>query len=138
MKIFLDDERSPAACSGRFIYDVRSNKEILFPYSSYSWTVVKNYAEFENLLNHVDISEVTTISLDHDLCDQHYTGMTIDHSVGYYDRLSYGTIKSGLDCALLLREVIAKSTKSCNAQILIHTMNYLALEQMANILRNNL
>lgn len=131
MRIFLDDIRNPLDCSGRWIYDVFYQAVTMFPYSPGSWTIVRSYDEFSTLLDSIDVSQIELVSLDHDLCEEHYKGMLSDHEVGYYDLLSYGPVKTGYHCTLLLKEKMNKY--SFKPRILIHTMNSLACGKMKEV-----
>ena len=77
-KIYLDDIRTPIA---------------------EDWIVVRNYDEFVNKVTEIGLSEIDTVSLDHDLGDDAMNEYFTNVSPNY--KLDYDNIKekTGYDCA---------------------------------------
>ena len=83
IKIYLDDVRTPL---------------------DQSWTIVRNYDEFVDLIESIDWGTIDCISLDHDLGDTAMREYFNNVSPNY--ELNYQNIKekTGLDCAKWLIE----------------------------------
>ncbi len=85
MKIYLDDVRTP---------------------KEGNWTIVRNYDEFKDLIDSIDINEVSLISFDHDLGDtamMEYFNNTINTGQINYDNIQE---KTGMDCVNYLIDKI--------------------------------
>jgi hypothetical protein len=79
--------------------------------------VAKNYAEFQCILE--DHGLPALVSLDHDLCEEHY----VDGFQGEAKTEGYKE-KTGYDCALLLAEKIkAELPAEAHIYVIYHSMN---------------
>jgi len=112
MKLFLDDERSPAD-----VYNYSRSDQIYLE----EWTIVRNYDEFVSVIqNHFD--EITVISYDHDLADEHYNYANADTETicNFYE--SDHKEKTGFECAQWLIDFLLDNDKEL-PRTLIHTRN---------------
>lgn len=89
-KIYLDDVRTP---------------------KDPEWILVKNYDEFVQKIQEIGLSNISTISLDHDLGDTAMTEYFNNVAPNY--KLNYDNIteKTGLDCAKWLIEHYFETSK---------------------------
>jgi hypothetical protein len=82
-KIYLDDIRTPIDST---------------------WTLVRNYSEFVQRVEEIGLTNITEISLDHDLGDsamqEYFTNVSPNYTLNY-DNISE---KTGYDCAKWLVE----------------------------------
>lgn len=113
INIFLDDIRI-----ARDAYPYTKNPIYLRD----NWVTVKSYNEFVSLLQkiRVDGYHIGSVSLDHDLSDQHYTA---PFEVWYdYTADQLGMKETGLDCAKYLTDFIDEN-RLPHPGITCHSMN---------------
>ena len=117
IKLFLDDIRNPKDC----VNYMHNRIGKLNPIYLEEWFVVKNYQDFVAYLS-VKYKQITHISLDHDLCDTHYSVNDTDSKQKYNNLYEHFIEKTGLDCAKYLKEFY-KSKNLKLPIIFIHSMN---------------
>lgn len=130
MKIFLDDFRIPEDAS-KYMYQ-RIGK--LNPIYLENWLVTKDYNQFVELVtNSIQTGEeITHISFDHDLADEHYVPEEywddFEKSKQYQDTKKY-TEKTGLDCAKWFKNVYREMGLALPI-IFVHSMNPVGTENI--------
>lgn len=124
MKIFLDDYRVPLDCVP-YMYR-RIGK--LNPIYLEEWTVVKNYDEFvKAIVNNID--EITHVSFDHDLADEHY-----DPDFKHFAEFGIYEEKTGYDCAKWMKEFYTEKGKELPIMF-VHSMNQVGTENIINLFK---
>ncbi len=113
INIYVDDTRVPAQS-----YEYTRNPI----YLKKEWVVAKDYREFVALLEKVHIDGITigSVSLDHDLHQDHY-----DVPCEVFDKFTadqLGMEETGLDCAKYLTEYLGKHNLPIPG-ITVHSMN---------------
>jgi len=127
MKVFLDDVRNPKDCIGYMYTRIGS----LNPIYLEDWIVVRNYDEFVSVISN-NINEITHISFDHDLADEHYDP-AMYYGVEKYNELAGKFIeKTGLDCAIWLKEFYLSKSKSLPTMF-VHSMNPVGTKNIINV-----
>jgi hypothetical protein len=116
-KLFLDDLRNPIDA---YFY---MHAPI---YNEEGWTIVRNYAEFMDMITSQGIPEI--VSFDHDLADEHY---------GMQDHIEYGMLaeKTGYHCAQWLINYCIDHNKNIPKYVLIHTMNPVGRQNIESLFR---
>lgn len=109
MNIFLDDIRNPADVTWVTLPKLPSNE---------SWTVVRNYNQFCDVVKHcmLDDIPVERVCFDHDLADAHYGG-------------DYSNELTGNDCA----KVLVDACLACDWEVpefVVHSMNPVARDKI--------
>ena len=125
MKIFLDDFRNPSDCT-LYMHRRIGEKNTLY---LEKWTIVRNYQEFVDMVSkHID--EITHVSFDHDLSDEHYDPSM--HDVDDYNKL-YGGFKekTGLECAKWMWDLYETEAKDLPI-IFVHSMNPVGTNNIIN------
>ena len=125
-KIFLDDVRQPKDCIGYMYTRIGP----LNPIYLEEWLVVKNYDEFVNAITN-RIDEITHISFDHDLADEHYDPTMYDDDFRHNEMYSSFKEKTGYDCAEWMIKFYKEKQKEMPI-IIVHSMNPVGVQ---NILR---
>ena len=125
MNLFLDDFRNPIDV---FSY---THKQI---YMSFNWDIVRSYPEFVNYIhsyydNKGGLPEL--ISFDHDLADEHYSGM--NH--GGYINYDGSKEKTGYSCALWLVNFCMDNNLKL-PYFLCHSMNPEGKKNIMTLLTN--
>lgn len=122
MKIFLDDYRIPLDC----VPYMHQRIGKLNPIYLEKWEVVKNYNEFVKLISKAVESEneITHVSFDHDLADEHYAPEDQKH---YKE-------KTGCDCAKWLKEFY-KNKNMPLPIIFVHSMNPVGTENIIQVFK---
>lgn len=120
--LFLDDMRSPSNVSW-----------IELPLVN--WTIVKTYKEFVSIIEQKGLPRI--ISLDNDLCDEHYDEYNWVHNTMNmnFGKIDYSRFKEkcGYHCALFLVDY-CKKKKLALPEVYIHTMNDIAAEDIRKVL----
>lgn len=124
MKIFLDDTRNPKEVLGWMYKRIGA----LNPIYNKSWLIVKNYDEFKNVLTKY-LPDITHISFDHDLCDEHYQ-KCLDGEIEY-DSLSE---KTGYDCAKLMKDLYDLLELDYPVMF-VHSLNPVGTENIKNLFK---
>jgi hypothetical protein len=115
VKIYLDDERIPI------------DKD---------WIVVKNYEEFVLAINRIGLSNISVISLDHDLGDEAIKEYNINVKKNF--KLNYKNIpneKTGLDCCKFLVNLVIDENQTL-PQIYVHSANPVGRVNMMEYINN--
>ncbi len=122
MKVFLDDYRNPQDC----VTYMHKRIGALNPIYLDSWVTVRNYDQFVNLVQG-NIDDITHVSFDHDLADEHYISDTWQFSdAGIYSE------KTGYDCALWMKQFY-EETKTDLPVIFVHSMNPVGTKRIADV-----
>lgn len=116
-KLFLDDLRNPVDA---YFY---MHAPI---YNEEGWVIVRNYAEFVDMITSQGIPEI--VSFDHDLADEHY---------GMQDHIEYGMLaeKTGYHCAQWLINYCIDHNKDLPKYVLIHSMNTVGRQNIESLFR---
>ena len=101
MKIYLDDVRTPL---------------------DGSWTIVRNYYQFIELISSINFNEIEVISFDHDLDDS--AMLEYHKNTKYNNTINYQNIieKTGLDCVKFLIDFVIENNYTLPT-ITIHSFN---------------
>jgi hypothetical protein len=127
MKVFLDDVRIPMDCIP-YMYKRIGN---LNPIYLEKWEIVRSYEEFVKFVSE-NYMNITHISFDHDLADEHYNPAMYD-SAEEYSKLEFKE-KTGYDCAIWLKNYYAE--KSISLPIMfVHSMNPVGTENIINVFK---
>ena len=129
MKLFLDDVREPQHCVGYMYRRIGSLNPI---YLENDWNVVRNYEQFISAIND-HFNEITHISFDHDLADEHYHDDMYKSEDDYYKSIE-GTEKTGLDCAKYMKWFYAENKKPWPVMF-VHSMNPVGTEAIINVFK---
>lgn len=133
MKIFLDDIRSPQDCA-KYMY--RRIKSLNPVYLEGKWYIVRNFEQFQEAIfkYHKDI---THISFDHDLADEHYTPEefweTEEKSREWAAKQIYKE-KTGYDCAKWMKDFYQEN-KIKLPVMFVHSMNPVGTENIINLFK---
>jgi hypothetical protein len=124
IKIFLDDFRYPDTCLMYMYPKIGAEAKI---YTDEKWVIVKNYDEFKkSLLKHA--GNISHVSFDHDLADEHYTTPMLEWIKGNYEPKE----KTGFDCACLLLNLYHDENLPL-PKIYVHSMNPVGAEKIKNL-----
>jgi len=122
MKIFLDDIRHPQDC---LLY-MHQRIGTLNPIYLQEWVIVRNYDEFVNVVSN-NIDNITHVSFDHDLADEHYDHTTWESPM-YLE-------KTGLDCAKWMKDFYEKNNTDLPTMF-VHSMNPVGTKNIINLFKN--
>lgn len=129
MKIFLDDVRQPYDCAKYMHTRIGALNPI---YTEGEWYIVRNYDQFCKAIDRFS-EEITHISFDHDLADDHYH-VSMYHGKEQYDKhLSKSKEKTGLDCAKYFKEKF--KDKQVWPTLFVHSMNPVGTENIINLFK---
>ncbi len=113
VRIYLDDMRTPV---------------------DNDWLVVRNFHEFVNLVNKVGLTNISLISLDHDLGDSAMNewlyGVVKNYSIDY----SKITEKTGMDCVKWLVKQWMKGKPVVD--VFVHSANAIGSGNMTGYINN--
>lgn len=123
MKIFLDDVRVPAHCLDYMKPRIGKLVDIY----KEDWVIVRNFEEFQGAIleAHANGVDVTDISFDHDLADEHYYN---DTKPDDYKE------KTGEDCAKWFREYYDMHELDY-PKCYVHSMNPVGAQNIVNALK---
>lgn len=122
MKLFLDDVRNPENCAKYMHLRIGT----LNPIYLERWRVVRNYEEFISVIND-HAREITHISYDHDLADEHYNPETWEVATRYKE-------KTGLDCAKYMKWFYDEN-KLPYPIMFVHSMNPVGSANIINLFK---
>jgi|SRR6478736_80655 len=132
MKIFLDDIREPSECA-KYMHN-RIGKDNL-TYLEGEWYIVRNYDQFCRALVKYE-QDITHISFDHDLADEHYTPEefweTKEKAEEWASKQEYKE-KTGYDCAVFFNERF--KNKQVWPTLYVHSMNPVGTERIINLFK---
>jgi hypothetical protein len=97
------------------------------------WEIVRNYEQFVSSIND-HAREITHISYDHDLADEHYTTEMYVNEEAYYEAIK-GTEKTGLDCARYMKWFYDEN-KIAYPVMFVHSMNPVGMQAIINVFKN--
>jgi len=129
MKLFLDDVRDPQHCTGYMKVRIGA----LISLYKEEWEIVRNYEQFISAIND-HARQITHISYDHDLADEHYTGEMYVGEQSYYESIK-GTEKTGLDCAKYMKWFYDEN-KIAYPVMFVHSMNPVGMQAIINVFKN--
>jgi hypothetical protein len=131
MKIFLDDVRLPIHC--RVYMGRRIGHLALEHYNDNDdWFIVRNYDEFVDAID-TFLGQITHISFDHDLADEHYHSDMYVGEDEYYNSIK-GTEKTGLDCARYFKDRYDEERLDY-PKMFVHSMNPVGTEAIINLFK---
>lgn len=130
MKLFLDDLRSPEDCIHYMHLRIGKDNPIYLE----EWVVVRNYEEFIACVTK-DFSEITHISFDHDLADEHYAPEeNWDGSYNEWAKQQNFLELTGYDCAKWMKEFY--DSKELDWPVLFcHSQNPVGVENIINVFK---
>ena len=117
--LFLDDDRSPGQIA-----------RVTYP-DNVGWTIVRNFADFIGKISKSE-SAPQYVSLDHDLCTEHYNRYLVACSSGYYNYEGL-SIKTGLDALKWLIRY-CDVLKKPMPKVFIHSLNEFGARNMQQML----
>ena len=130
MKLFLDDYRSPIDC---FPYMWQRIGNLTPMYNDGKWRIVRNYPEFISAINKFK-GEITHISFDHDLVDEHYN-QNVQEGVIDYESKDFANDdfnKTGFHAAQYLKSVYEREKLDLPV-IFVHSMNPVGTENILTL-----
>jgi hypothetical protein len=95
------------------------------------WMVVKNYDEFVDAVTN-NYNEITHISFDHDLSDEHYDPAMYKGQTEYNELYNQFTEKTGYECAKWLKEFYQENNKQLPVMF-VHSQNPVGCQNIINI-----
>lgn len=133
MKLFLDDMRDPSECA-KYMH-VRIGK--LNPiYLEGEWYIVRNFDQFVKAVTSY-YNDITHISFDHDLADEHYTPEehweTIEKSRAWQEKQEYKE-KTGYECAKWMKNFYRENNLK-RPVMFVHSMNPVGTENIINLFK---
>lgn len=128
-KIFLDDIREPKDCIGYMHKRIGSMNPIYLE----DWLIARNYNEFVDLVTK-NIDQITHISFDHDLADEHYDPKMYSDDKEYTRLYSGFNEKTGYDCAIWLRRFYTNNNKKLPVMF-VHSMNPVGTQNIIDVFR---
>lgn len=133
MKLFLDDIRIPIDC----VSYMHSRIGFMNPIYLEDWKIVRNYSEFIKVVED-NYKNITHISFDHDLADEHYNPAMYDDDDYRYEKL-YSEFKerTGYDCAKWIKEFYIKNNISLPI-IIVHSMNPVGTQNIMRVFTKSL
>jgi hypothetical protein len=129
MKLFLDDVRNPTDCVKYMHARIGKDNPI---YLEGEWYVVRNYDEFVKAIDEF-YPQITHISFDHDLADEHYS-TTMYTSIDEYYNAIEGSEKTGLDCAKYMKKFYDEAGLTYPIMY-VHSMNPVGTQAIVNLFR---
>ena len=130
MKLFLDDIRSPEQCAKYMLTRIGPLNPI---YLEGDWYIVRNYGQFKTaIMKYID--EITHISFDHDLADDHYDESMYQGKEQYETHLAKSKEKTGHDCAKWTKEYYTEKSKGLPVMF-VHSMNPIGTENIINVFK---
>ena len=130
IKIFLDDVRIPRDCLG-YMYKRIGVDNLLY---QEDWIIVRNYHEFVKLVDE-NVDNISHVSFDHDLADEHYHYSMNDSSDEYNKYLmSECQEKTGTDCAKYLKELYKEDNITLPIMY-VHSMNPVGTQNIINLFK---
>ena len=127
MHIFLDDFRHPYDA---FVYTKDTR------YAKLKWIIVRSYDEFVKTIIKIGINNIETISLDHDLSDEHYgredMPWSVDRQIDYFSFKE----KTGYECAKWLCDYCLDNNFKLPKEILIHSFNIIGAANIRSYINN--
>lgn len=130
MKIFLDDVRNPKDCLSYM--HTRIGK--LNPIYDEDWVIIRNYEDFTEVIEQAHLLEqdITHISFDHDLADEHYSyGRDTAQAWTEYHS-DEGHEKTGLDCAEFVKDFYKQNGLKLPIMF-VHSMNPVGTQNIINL-----
>ncbi len=130
IKVFLDDVRIPRDCLG-YMYKRIGVDNLLY---QEDWIIVRNYHEFVKLVDE-NVGNISHVSFDHDLADEHYHYSMNDSSDEYNKYLmSECQEKTGTDCAKYLKELYKEDNITLPIMY-VHSMNPVGTQNIINLFK---
>jgi hypothetical protein len=138
MKVFLDDIRNPIDCISYMHTRIGKDNPIYLE----KWEIVRNYEEFISCI-HDNMKDITHVSFDHDLADEHYHPSMFDEDMridpenleGSYNHIANSfKEKTGYDCAKYLKWIY----KECNEKLpimYVHSMNPIGTQKIIDLFK---
>lgn len=132
--LFLDDIRDPVECMYYTTAQMPQDKTI---YTKKSWTVVRDYDQFVNViterLKHGSFPAV--ISFDHDLADEHYAPQEYYHDYNKFQSDNPFKEKTGKECADWLVQLCIDEELELPATY-VHSMNPHGLSRIVESIKD--
>lgn len=97
------------------------------------WYVVRDYNNFIDVVSR-HINEITHISFDHDLADEHYHDTMYESVEAYKRHLESCKEKTGLDCARWLNQFYLENNKTL-PMMFVHSMNPVGMQNIINVFK---
>ena len=131
LKIFLDDIRQPEDC---FKYMYPRIGEAIKIYNYTDWIIVRNYEEFCEVIDK-NLNNISHISFDHDLSDEHYDP-TMYESIEAYQAVSKNfKEKTGYECAKYMKDTYDQLRLKYPENMYVHSMNPVGTERIINLFK---
>src|SRR5690349_1270588 len=106
MKLFLDDFRQPSD-AGKYMHERIGGLNPI--YFDGEWYIVRDFKQFCKAISKY-YDEITHISFDHDLADEHYHE-SMEDKTAYEKHLSSCKEKTGKDCAEWMKSFYKEKNK---------------------------
>lgn len=130
IKIFLDDIRNPNDCVHYMHKRIGKDNPIYLE----DWVIVRNYEEFEKTVDRY-FPNISHISFDHDLADEHYDPTMFGETSKKYNEI-YRQFKekTGVDCAKYVKDIYTKN-EITYPTMYVHSMNPVGTQNIINIFK---
>lgn len=130
IKLFLDDVRIPKDCLGYMHYRIGKENPIYLE----EWFIARNYDEFVQIVNN-NFSNISHVSFDHDLADEHYDVDAMSNAEEYNKLYSQFEEKTGVDCAKFLKEYYNTHNTPLPEKMYVHSMNPTGVQNIINVFK---
>jgi hypothetical protein len=127
MKLFLDDIREPKDCTSYMYRRIGHMNPIYLE----DWFVVRNYTEFVDAVSK-HINEITHVSFDHDLSDEHYDPTMFEGQDKYNQLYDNFVEKTGYDCAKWMKMFYDENNVDYPIMF-VHSMNPTGAKNIINV-----
>lgn len=115
-----------------YLDDVRT------PIDTENWVVVRNYDEFVNAVQTIGLTNISLISLDHDLgstaMDEYFNNVAPNYTLNYNNIIE----KTGYDCAKWLVSEDIDNEQSELPQVVTHSANPIGSANIMGYINNYL
>lgn len=125
MKIFLDDIREPSDCAKYMHARIGKLNPI---YLDSDWHIVRDYSEFVRAIIEY-APNITHVSFDHDLADEHYNIDTWKSQDDYKE-------KTGYECARFLKDHYKLHGWTLPVMF-VHSMNPVGTQNIINLFKSS-
>ncbi len=129
MKLFLDDIRQPSDCA-KYMH---TRIGALNPIYLEEWYIVRNFKDFTKFVQE-HYKDITHISFDHDLADDHYDESMYQGKEQYEEHLAKSKEKTGLDCARWMKYFYEAKKKKLPVMF-VHSQNPVGTENIINLFK---
>ena len=129
MKLFLDDIRNPRDC----VSYMHKRIGALNPIYLEEWYIVRNFEQFQKAIG-THYKDITHVSFDHDLADEHYSDKMYEGKEIYNEYTKTFSEKTGYHCAKWMKDFYNENNIELPTMF-VHSMNPVGTENIINIIK---